>query len=135
MCGKFGKLSKQVKPFANIPVSPNVVDSPCAKSEMTGAHDFAVDLAKAGKNAKEIKDKLFDLFGDRDIKKSREKIDRNLLRLVQFFNIVKRVRDGQAADDQRRFSAEKTILMLDRVCAPLNPQGPAHRRREVGPGV
>ena len=62
---------------------------------MTRVHDFAVDLAKAGKGYKEIRELVSNVYGDKGLKKT------------AIYEIIKRVKAGKNTDDQRRFNPKK----------------------------
>jgi methionine aminopeptidase len=72
---------------------------------MTRAHDFAVDLAKAGKSNKEIKemvDKVYVASG---------------LSISQVYRILAKVKAGENAEDRRGFITERRIRTPDMVKA------------------
>ena len=51
---------------------------------MTRVHDFAADLAKAGKSCKEISEMLNTVYGDKALKKT------------QIYVIIKAIKSGEA---------------------------------------
>ena len=62
---------------------------------MTRPHDFAADLAKAGKGFKEIKELVDSVYGIKGLKKT------------AIYDIIKKVKAGKNPDDQRRFNPKK----------------------------
>lgn len=82
--------------------------STCSFFKMTREHDFVVDLAKAGKSAKEIK-AISDLsFGDKS------------LSISAIYRIVAKVKAGENAEDQRHLNAKRTKRTDDLVEAVRN---------------
>jgi len=67
---------------------------------MTRAHDFAVDLAKAGMDAKDIQELI-------------QKVHGNALSLRQVYRIVKMVKTNEDPSDKRMFNAKKTVRTPD----------------------
>ena len=70
---------------------------------MTRPHDFAVDLAKAGKGFKEIKELVDRVYGSKGLKKT------------AIYEIIKKVKAGQNTDDLRRFNPKKTKRTADKI--------------------
>ncbi len=68
---------------------------------MTRVHDFAVDLAKLGKTAKEIKQSLDVVYPDSALSKT------------AIYDILKKVKAGQDASDQRHSNPVKTVRTPD----------------------
>ncbi len=62
---------------------------------MTRAHDFVVDLAKAGKSFREIQDMVSIVYGDKGLKKT------------AIYNIMKKVKEGKNAEDLRGINTPK----------------------------
>ena len=62
---------------------------------MTRAHNFVVDLAKAGKGYKEIQEMVDIVYGVKSLKKS------------AIYVILKKVKAGENTDDQRHLNPKK----------------------------
>ncbi len=54
---------------------------------MTRAHDFVVDLAKAGKSFREIQDMVSTVYSDKSLKKT------------AIYDIMKKVKEGKNTED------------------------------------
>ena len=70
---------------------------------MTRPHDFAADLAKAGKGFKEIKELVDSVYGIKGLKKT------------AFYDIINKVKAGNNTDDQRRFIAKETKRTAEKI--------------------
>ena len=70
---------------------------------MTRPHDFAADLAKAGKGFKEIKELVDSVYGIKGLKKT------------AIYDIIKKVKAGNNTDDQRRFNAKNTKRTAEKI--------------------
>ncbi len=64
---------------------------------MTRAHDFVVDLAKAGKSFREIQDMVSIVYGDKSLKKT------------AIYDIMKKVKEGKNAEDLRGINTPKRV--------------------------
>ncbi len=67
---------------------------------MTRVRDFVVDLATAGKRFKEINETVKKVYGDKALKRA------------QIYAILKKVKTGENASDQRKFNSKKTKRTL-----------------------
>jgi [histone H3]-lysine36 N-dimethyltransferase SETMAR len=85
---------------------------------MTRAHDFVVDLAKAGKSFREIQDMVSIVYGDKSLKKS------------AIYNIMKKVKEGKNAEDLRGINTPKRVRSAD-VIASVSAAVAADRRVTV----
>ena len=64
---------------------------------MTRAHDFVVDLAKAGKSFREIQDMVSTVYGDKSLKKT------------AIYDIMKKVKEGKNTEDLRGINTPKRV--------------------------
>ena len=72
---------------------------------MTRVHDFVVDLAKGGKNFKEIKELVETVYGDKGLK------------MRAIYTILKKVKAGEDAADLRGWNTKKTVRTGDLIAA------------------
>jgi len=72
---------------------------------MTKVKDFVVDLAKAGKGLKEIKQMVDTVYGDKSMSSR------------QIYRLLKLVKTGKKTDDRRCFNPQKTARTADLIAA------------------
>ena len=72
---------------------------------MTRAHDFVVDLAKAGKSFREIQDMVSTVYGDKSLKKT------------AIYDIMKKVKEGKNTEDLRGINTPKCVRSADVIAS------------------
>ncbi len=85
---------------------------------MTRAHNFVVDLAKAGKSFREIEDMVSIVYGDKSLKKT------------AIYDIMKKVKEGRNAADQRGINTPKSVRSAN-IIASVSAAIAADRRITV----